>query len=86
MLPALAQISGSDDIIFSDCKLEAVVIHKTIRNEEIISKVDIYNQMMLRKFQLEKPNCVGDLRFESVFETLPAQCEDGKPVISVASR
>lgn len=70
--------------IFSDCKLEAVAIHKTIRNEEIISKVDIYNQMMVRKFQLEKPNCGGNLRFESVFEILPAQCEDGRPVVSVA--
>lgn len=67
--------------IFSGCDVEPIAVHKTIRNEEMVSKIDIYNQMMVMKIQHEKQSCDVKVRFDKVFETKPVICKDGKPTV-----
>lgn len=69
--------------IFSDCGIEPIPVHKTIRNEEMVSKIDIYNQMMVMKILHEKQSCDVKIRFEKVFETKSVICKDGKPVVII---
>lgn len=67
--------------IFADCAVEPIAIHKTIRNEEMVSKIDIYNQMMMVKILHEKKECDVKVRFEKVFEYKLVVCKDGKPTV-----
>lgn len=69
--------------ILTDCDVEPVAIHKTIRNDQMIAKVDIYNQMMVVKMQNEPPKCGEPERFNKIFESETVKCEEGEPVVTV---
>ncbi|WP_144062764.1 hypothetical protein [Sphingobacterium paucimobilis] len=66
--------------IFSDCKMEAIAVHKTDRHEEMLERIDIYNLMKMRKAASENLNC-NKTSSNSVFSIKPVECRDEKPVV-----
>ncbi|WP_448139386.1 hypothetical protein [Sphingobacterium siyangense] len=61
------------------CCMEGIAIHKTIRSNEMIEKIALYNRLMENKLRLEKTTCQGDCPNMA----RPVQCRDGKPFVEV---
>jgi len=61
------------------CCMEGVAIHKTIRSEEMVAKIELYNRLMEAKMHLEKVHCEGGCPNMAK----PVQCKDGKPIVEL---
>lgn len=61
------------------CCMEGIAVHKTIRSNEMIEKIQLYNRLMENKLHLDKTNCQGGCPNMAS----PVQCRDGKPFIEV---
>lgn len=66
--------------IRTGCCMEGIAIHKTIRTEEMITKIECYNRLMEAKMNLEEIHC------EEICPNMakPVQCIDGKPVVELS--
>lgn len=61
------------------CCMEGIAVHKTLRSNEMIEKIQLYNRLTERKLSLEKTSCQG----ECPNMARPVQCRDGKPFVEV---
>ncbi|MGE8378275.1 MAG: hypothetical protein ACN6PN_07995 [Sphingobacterium sp.] len=61
------------------CCMEGIAVHKTIRSNEVIEKIQLYNRLTERKLSLEKTTCQGGCPNMA----RPVQCRDGKPFVEV---
>lgn len=70
----------SSGFLRKGCCMEGIAVHKSIRSNEMIDKIEIYNSLMERKLGLEKTNC-QDRNCPN--RARPVQCKDGKPFVEV---
>lgn len=70
--------------LWSNCSVEAVAVHKSIKSEELNDMLDAYNRLWERRISLERPTDCDYSKFVSkvnASNTIPVICKEGKPEI-----
>lgn len=68
-------------ILSQNCSVESFSVHKTIRKDEMNTKLDVYNMLMIRKMALERTKCETAFLTKKLLSNEPVKCEAGKPVV-----
>lgn len=68
-------------IISQNCGFEAFAVHESIRKDEMDTKLDVYNMLMIRKMTLEGTKCEQAFLTDKLLKNEPVKCEAGKPVV-----
>ncbi|MCW8312440.1 hypothetical protein K7A41_14505 [Sphingobacterium sp. InxBP1] len=63
------------------CCFEGIAVHKSIRSNEMVEKIELYNRLVERKLHLEKTVCQGDC----FSMAKPVQCKNGKPIVELSN-